>query len=148
MQAATFAAGTEALQKAFYRRLSLTHWAWTSQERNLYNLKVKGSANCLAFGPGAGGNHRRMVLSELEQLSAMAAGCERRLQAGDDACEARCPFLLFPGHGDGTGTGLDGSCPDGAYVRGDASSDIVSSARAVVLCGAGIPLPMTILPLF
>ena len=56
MQSAMFAAGVEALQKAFYRRLSLTHWARTSRERNLYNLKVKGSANCLAFGPGAGGN--------------------------------------------------------------------------------------------
>ena len=55
-QSAMFAAGVEALQKAFYRRLSLTHWARTSRERNLYNLKVKGSANCLAFGPGAGGN--------------------------------------------------------------------------------------------
>lgn len=56
LQSAMFAAGVEALQKAFYRRLSLTHWARTSRERNLYNLKVKGSANCLAFGPGAGGN--------------------------------------------------------------------------------------------
>ena len=56
MQSAMFAAGVETLQKAFYRRLSLTHWARTSRERNLYNLKVKGSANCLAFGPGAGGN--------------------------------------------------------------------------------------------
>ncbi len=55
-QSAMFAAGVETLQKAFYRRLSLTHWARTSRERNLYNLKVKGSANCLAFGPGAGGN--------------------------------------------------------------------------------------------
>lgn len=56
MQSAMFAAAVDALQKAFYRRLSLTHWARTSRERNLYNLKVKGSANCLAFGPGAGGN--------------------------------------------------------------------------------------------
>ena len=56
MQSAMFAAGVQALEKAFYRRLSLTHWARTSRERNLYNLKVKGSANCLAFGPGAGGN--------------------------------------------------------------------------------------------
>lgn len=55
-QAAMFAAAVDVLEKAFYRRLSLTHWARTSRERNLYNLKVKGSANCLAFGPGAGGN--------------------------------------------------------------------------------------------
>jgi len=55
-QAAMFAAGVERLQSRFYRRLSLTHWARTSRERNLYNLKVKGRANCLAFGPGAGGS--------------------------------------------------------------------------------------------
>ena len=55
-QSAMFAAAVEALNRAFYRRLSLTHWARTSRERNLYNLKVKGSAHCLAFGPGAGGN--------------------------------------------------------------------------------------------
>ncbi len=56
MQSAMFAAAVEKLRKAFYRRLSLTHWGRTSRERNLYNLKVKGSAHCLAFGPGAGGN--------------------------------------------------------------------------------------------
>ncbi len=56
LQSAMFAAGVEALRNAFYRRLSLTHWARTSRERNLYNLKVKGGAHCLAFGPGAGGN--------------------------------------------------------------------------------------------
>ena len=39
-----------------YRRLSISHWARTSRERNLYNLYVKGRAHCLAFGPGAGGN--------------------------------------------------------------------------------------------
>lgn len=36
-------------------RLSVSHWARTSRERNLYNLYVKGRAHCLAFGPGAGG---------------------------------------------------------------------------------------------
>jgi oxygen-independent coproporphyrinogen-3 oxidase len=56
MQSAMFAAGVEKLQNAFYRRLSLTHWARTSRERNLYNQYVKGRAHCLAFGPGAGGN--------------------------------------------------------------------------------------------
>ncbi len=56
MQSSMFAASVEKLQKAFYYRLSLTHWARSSRERNLYNQYVKGSANCLAFGPGAGGN--------------------------------------------------------------------------------------------
>ena len=56
MQSAMFAAGVKAMQKGFYRRLSISHWARTSRERNLYNLYVKGRAHCLAFGPGAGGN--------------------------------------------------------------------------------------------
>ena len=55
-QSAMFAAGVEAMQRAFYRRLSISHWARTSRERNIYNLYVKGAAHCLAFGPGAGGN--------------------------------------------------------------------------------------------
>jgi len=55
-QSAMFKAAVEKLTSMFYRRLSLTHWARTTRERNLYNLKVKGRANCLAFGPGAGGN--------------------------------------------------------------------------------------------
>lgn len=55
MQSAMFAAGVAAMQNAFYRRLSVSHWARTSRERNLYNLYVKGRAHCLAFGPGAGG---------------------------------------------------------------------------------------------
>ena len=55
-QSAMFAAGGEAMTGAFYRRLSISHWARTSRERNLYNLYVKGAAHCLAFGPGAGGN--------------------------------------------------------------------------------------------
>lgn len=56
MQSEMFKNAVETLTASFYRRLSLTHWARTSRERNLYNLKVKGRANCLAFGPGAGGN--------------------------------------------------------------------------------------------
>lgn len=49
MQSAMFAAGVAAMQNAFYRRLSVSHWARTSRERNLYNLYVKGRAHCLAF---------------------------------------------------------------------------------------------------
>lgn len=55
-QSAMFAAAVEAMSRAFYRRLSMSHWARTPRERNLYNLYVKGAAHCLAFGPGAGGN--------------------------------------------------------------------------------------------
>lgn len=56
MQSEMFKRAAEDLTASFYRRISLTHWARTSRERNLYNLKVKGRAGCLAFGPGAGGN--------------------------------------------------------------------------------------------
>ena len=55
-QAAMFAASVDNLTRAFYRRLSMSHWGRTARERNIYNIYVKGSANCLAFGPGAGGN--------------------------------------------------------------------------------------------
>lgn len=55
-QSAMFAAGVAAMESAFYRRLSVSHWGRTPRERNLYNQYVKGRAHCLAFGPGAGGN--------------------------------------------------------------------------------------------
>ena len=55
-QSRLFAAGVEAMQASFYRRLSISHWGRTPRERNLYNQYVKGNADCLAFGPGAGGN--------------------------------------------------------------------------------------------
>lgn len=50
-----FAAGVRAMEQAFYRRLSITHWGRTTRERNLYNRYVKGRTHCLAFGPGGGG---------------------------------------------------------------------------------------------
>lgn len=55
-RALMFKAGVEAMQKVFWRRLSISHWANTTRERNLYNQYVKGRAHCLAFGPGGGGN--------------------------------------------------------------------------------------------
>ena len=56
MQSAMFAKSVESMTDHFYRRLSVSHWARTTRERNLYNSSVKGRASCLAFGPGAGGN--------------------------------------------------------------------------------------------
>ena len=56
MQSAMFAASVAAMQAKFYRRVSMSHWARTTRERNLYNLYLKGGANGLAFGPGAGGS--------------------------------------------------------------------------------------------
>ncbi len=54
-QAKMFEASVMAMQGEFYRRLSMSHWARTTRERNLYNLYTKGVASGLAFGPGAGG---------------------------------------------------------------------------------------------
>ena len=78
LRSAMYAAAVEDLDRAFYRRLSLSHWGRTPRERNLYNLYVKGDAHCLAFGPGAGGSlggHFYMVTSQWEQwLEGVRAG--------------------------------------------------------------------------
>lgn len=55
-QARMFEAGVAAMEGAFYRRLSISHWGRTPRERNIYNQYVKGGAHCLAFGPGGGGS--------------------------------------------------------------------------------------------
>ncbi len=55
-RARMFAAAVEAMQNTFWHRLSISHWARTTRERNLYNQYVKGRAHCLAFGPGGGGS--------------------------------------------------------------------------------------------
>jgi anaerobilin synthase len=54
-QAGFFEAGMERLERARYRRLSMSHWGRTTRERNTYNHLMKGPSECLAFGPGAGG---------------------------------------------------------------------------------------------
>lgn len=38
------------------RRISNSHWAQSTRERNLYNLLIKQGADCLAIGSGAGGS--------------------------------------------------------------------------------------------
>lgn len=82
LQSALFAAGVEAMTKNFYRRLSISHWARTSRERNLYNLYVKGAAHCLAFGPGAGGNlHGHFYINESEYATWL-----QRVHAGVKPC--------------------------------------------------------------
>ena len=47
--------GAEFLADAGWRQISNSHWASTPRERNIYNLRVKGGADCLAYGSGAGG---------------------------------------------------------------------------------------------
>ena len=50
-----FARGVDFMSGLRFRRLSVTHWARSTRERNLYNLLAKSDAPCLAFGSGAGG---------------------------------------------------------------------------------------------
>jgi len=54
-QAHMFALGERIMERARYRRLSMSHWGRTTRERNIYNHLMKGPSECLAFGPGAGG---------------------------------------------------------------------------------------------
>ncbi len=51
-----YARAVELLDGARWKAISTTHWRRTTRERNLYNLLVKGGAQCLAFGAGAGGS--------------------------------------------------------------------------------------------
>lgn len=55
-RARMYARGVEMMDNAMYKRLTVNHWGRSSRERNLYNHMVKGPAQCLAFGPGGGGN--------------------------------------------------------------------------------------------
>lgn len=50
-----YALGSEMLYDERWEAISTTHWRRTTRERNLYNLEIKQGAQCLAFGPGAGG---------------------------------------------------------------------------------------------
>ncbi len=47
--------GVDYLTANHFRSLSVSHFAKTFRERNLYNVLAKSDADTLAFGPGAGG---------------------------------------------------------------------------------------------
>lgn len=91
-QARMFAAGVAAMDRGFYRRLSVSHWGRTPRERNLYNQYVKGGAHCLAFGPGSGGMlHGHAYFSTPEYGTWLAAVAEGRKPLA---------MLLRPGPGE------------------------------------------------
>ena len=77
-QADYYVRGVELMDAAHYRRLSITHWARISRERNLYNLFSRGRSECVPLGSGAGGwltNYFFFVESDLKDyLSAIEAG--------------------------------------------------------------------------
>jgi oxygen-independent coproporphyrinogen-3 oxidase len=77
-QALMFAEGVQQMAKARYIRLTMSHWGRTTRERNIYNHLMKGPADCLAFGPGAGGclnGHAYFVESDYSRwLAAIERG--------------------------------------------------------------------------
>ncbi len=50
-----YRAGVEFLAAKGWTQVSNSHWARTPRERNIYNLRIKEGADCLAYGSGAGG---------------------------------------------------------------------------------------------
>jgi len=77
-QADYYVRGVELMEAAHYCRLSITHWARISRERNLYNLFSRGRSECVPLGSGAGGwltNYFFFVEGDLKDyLSAIEAG--------------------------------------------------------------------------
>jgi len=55
MQADMFAKGVEIMEGAGCRRLSMSHWAKSTRERNIYNNLALSGKVCVPFGSGAGG---------------------------------------------------------------------------------------------
>ncbi len=55
MQADMFAKGVEIMKEARYIRISQSHWAKTTRERNIYNNLVRTDSICIPFGSGAAG---------------------------------------------------------------------------------------------
>ena len=68
-----FKAAIEHLNKHNYRRLSVSHWGYTSRERNIYNHLSKSGCDVIPFGSGAGGNiagHSMMMHRKLDDYFA------------------------------------------------------------------------------
>lgn len=56
LRAHMFAEAVQSMREAGWSRLSISHWAANTRERNFYNYYAKTRSDCLAYGPGAGGN--------------------------------------------------------------------------------------------
>ncbi|MGN0903332.1 MAG: heme anaerobic degradation radical SAM methyltransferase ChuW/HutW, partial [Succinivibrio sp.] len=54
-RARMYKAGCDLFSKLNFRPLSVSHFAKTYRERNLYNVMAKSDADVLSFGPGSGG---------------------------------------------------------------------------------------------
>jgi putative heme utilization carrier protein HutX len=60
---AMYRIGAEFLGARGWSQISNSHWARTPRERNVYNLRIKEGADCLAYGSGAGGSIGRYSYS-------------------------------------------------------------------------------------
>ena len=65
---AMYRAGVEFLAAKGWAQISNSHWARTPRERNVYNLRIKEGADCLAYGSGAGGTLGRYSYSVAADL--------------------------------------------------------------------------------
>lgn len=66
---AMYAIGTEFLAANGWSQISNSHWARSPRERNIYNLRIKEGADCLAYGSGAGGSIGRYSYSVAGKLT-------------------------------------------------------------------------------
>lgn len=92
-----FVRGIDFMEDAHYHRLSISHWARTTRERNLYNLLSRGRSECVPLGSGAGGwlrNHMFFVEGNLQDyldivkenkkpISLVSLGSEKSLLFAD-----------------------------------------------------------------
>lgn len=92
---AMYEAGAAFLGASGWRQISNSHWARTPRERNLYNLRIKQGADCLAYGSGAGGAigcYSYNVAGDLRQYGEEIAANRKPLDGmsiSDDLAAAR-----------------------------------------------------------
>ena len=115
MQSAMFAAGGKAMQKGFYRRLSISHWARTSRE--------PVQSVCQRPRPLSGVRSRRgrqsgrVLLSEPVGLPGVAGRSPGRTQAHRHAVPPVPAGKAVQGHRRGDGAGLAGHAGAGSGLR-------------------------------
>jgi oxygen-independent coproporphyrinogen-3 oxidase len=64
--------GADFLGRQGWEQISNSHWRRTPRERNVYNLRIKEGADCLAYGSGAGGlmgRHSYVVAPDLQNYA-------------------------------------------------------------------------------
>ncbi|GAA4648990.1 heme anaerobic degradation radical SAM methyltransferase ChuW/HutW [Kistimonas scapharcae] len=84
MKADMFLTGLDILGRHHFNRVSVSHWARDTRERNIYNHCVKAGAEIVPFGSGAGGNiggHGIMMHRSLEPYFGMIAAGRKPIMA-------------------------------------------------------------------